>query len=76
MSDDDIHEMMDRARFAEIREQRLRIEVDRLKAENERLTFALQGLHDDMADYSRLNHLGAENNHWMVIARAALAAKS
>ena len=42
MSDDfwrniDIHEMMDRAHFAEIREQRLRIEVDRLEAENARL---------------------------------------
>ena len=37
MNDDDIHKMMDRAHYAEIREQRLRIEVDRLKAENERL---------------------------------------
>jgi hypothetical protein len=38
MSDDDIHDMMDRAHWAEIREHRLRIEVDRLKADNERLT--------------------------------------
>ena len=37
MSNYDIHEMMDRAHFAEIREARLRIEVDRLKAENARL---------------------------------------
>ena len=37
MSNYDIHEMMDRAHFAEIREQRLRIEVDRLEAENARL---------------------------------------
>ena len=37
MIDDDIHKMMDRAHYAEIREQRLRVEVDRLKAENERL---------------------------------------
>ena len=33
MNDDDMHDMMDRAHNAEIREARLRIEVDRLKAE-------------------------------------------
>jgi hypothetical protein len=35
MSDDDIHKMMDRAHIAETREARLRIEVDRLKAERD-----------------------------------------
>ena len=43
------------------------------QAENERLRFALQGLHDDNADYLRINNLGGYDNHWMVIARAALA---
>jgi hypothetical protein len=44
------------------------------QAEIERLRFALDGLYQDQLDYIRLNHLpGAENNHWMVIARAALA---
>ena len=43
------------------------------RAENERLRFALQGLHDDNADYLRINNLGGYDNHWMVIARAALA---
>ena len=35
---------------------------------------ALKGLHDDNADYLRLNHLGGYDNHWMVQARKALAA--
>lgn len=34
---------------------------------------ALKGLHDDIMDYIRLNNLGAENNHWLVQARAAIA---
>jgi hypothetical protein len=38
MSDDDIHDMMDRAHYAEIGEARLRIAYGGLKAENERLT--------------------------------------
>lgn len=33
---------------------------------------ALKGLHDDIMDYIRLNSLGAENNHWLVQARAAI----
>ena len=38
MTDDDIHKMMDRAHYAEIREARLRIEIDRLVTENTALT--------------------------------------
>lgn len=34
---------------------------------------ALKGLHDDNADYLRLNNLGGYDNHWMVAARAALS---
>ena len=49
--------------------------LPRLEAENARLREALAGLYADQMDYIRLNHLsGAENNHWMVIARAALGA--
>jgi hypothetical protein len=47
--------------------------ADMLEAENVALRFALQGLHDDNMDYIKLNHLGAENNHWLVVARATLA---
>ena len=41
MSDDYFRDMMDRA-HEEIREERLRIEVDRLNSENERLRKALR----------------------------------
>ncbi len=44
-------------------------ENERLKArlvEGERI---LRGMHDDNLDYSRRNHLGGENNHYMVQAR-------
>lgn len=34
---------------------------------------ALQGLHDDTMDYIKLNNLGGENNHWLVLARFAIA---
>jgi 50S ribosomal subunit-associated GTPase HflX len=44
MSDDDIHDMMDRAHYAEIREARLRIELDRLKAESARLNGVVESL--------------------------------
>ena len=38
------------------------------------LVAALRGMYEDQMDYIKLNHLsGAENNHWMVIARALLA---
>ena len=36
------------------------------------LEFALKGLHDDNADYLRLNNLGGYDNHWMLAARKAL----
>ena len=51
--------------------------VDRemeLRAEVERLRSALRGLHDDIVEYQRINHLGGYDNHWMLAARAALAA--
>jgi hypothetical protein len=37
------------------------------------LAAALQGLHDDIDDYQRINNLSGHDNHWMVIARATLA---
>jgi len=46
---------------------------DYVKAERDRLREALQGLHDDCADYQRINNLGGYDNHWMKAARAALA---
>ena len=51
--------------------------VDRemeLRAEVERLRSALRGLHDDIVEYQRINHLGGYDNHWMRAAREALAA--
>jgi hypothetical protein len=39
---------------------------------NRRLRDALQGLLDDITEYQTINHLGGENNHWQVAARAAL----
>lgn len=36
------------------------------------LRFALKGLHDDVAEYARINHLGGFDNHWMKAAREAL----
>ena len=47
--------------------------IRRLTAERDALRFALQGLHDDNADYLRLNNLGGYDNHWMVAARLALS---
>ena len=34
---------------------------------------ALGGLLTDITEYQKLNTIGGENNHWQVIARAALA---
>lgn len=51
-----------------------RMEADaRLIAAAPDLLEALSGLHADVMDYIRLNNLGGENNHWLVIARAAIA---
>ena len=36
------------------------------------LLAALKGLLEDIEDYQRINHLGGENNHSQVIARAAI----
>ena len=46
-----------------------------LERENGELRFALRGLHDDVDEYQRINHLGGHDNHWMVAARAALKDK-
>lgn len=47
-------------------------EYMKLHAENERLRGALQQLHDNVAEYARINNLGGYDNHDMVAARAAL----
>lgn len=54
--------------FALLREE-LKAER-RVKAD---LLAALEGLLADIQDYQRINNLGGENNHWQVIARAAIA---
>ena len=47
-------------------------ERDEARAEIERLRSALRGLHDDIVEYQRINHLGGYDNHWMRAARAIL----
>ena len=37
------------------------------------LLIALKGLLADITEYQTLNNLGGEDNHWQVIARAAIA---
>lgn len=37
------------------------------------LLTALEGLLSDIEEYQSINHLGGENNHWQVAARAAIA---
>lgn len=44
----------------------------RLIAAAPELLEALQGLHDDIAEYQRINHIGGYENHSMRIARAAI----
>ena len=46
--------------------------ADKAEADNARLREALSGLLADIQDYQRINSFGGENNHWQVIARAAL----
>lgn len=46
--------------------------LDEARARIAMLEEALRGLHDDVADYQRINNLGGYDNHWMRIARAAL----
>ena len=41
-----------------------------------RLRSALQGLHDDIADYAKINNLGGYDNHWMKEARTAIGARN
>jgi len=46
----------------------------RLIAAAPELLEALNGLYEDQLDYIRINNLsGAENNHWMKAAKAAIA---
>lgn len=45
----------------------------RLAAAAPDLLEALKGLLADIEDYQRINKLGGEDNHWQVIARAAIA---
>jgi len=45
----------------------------RLRAAAPELLEALKGLLADIEDYQRINHLGGEQNHWQVKARAAIA---
>lgn len=45
------------------------IERDRLRQRVEQLSAALKGLHDDNADYARIDY----DHHWMVAARLALS---
>lgn len=45
----------------------------RLIAAAPELLQALQLLHDDIAEYARLNNLGGFDNHVMKLARAAIA---
>jgi hypothetical protein len=50
-------------------------ELRRLNAVNKQLLEALEMGYADTMDYIKRNHLsGAENNHWIVAARAAIAA--
>ena len=50
-------------------------ELLRLEAVNAQLLEALEMGYADTMDYIKRNHLsGAENNHWIVAARAAIAA--
>lgn len=50
-------------------------ELRRLDAVNAQLLEALEMGYADTMDYIKRNHLsGAENNHWIVAARAAIAA--
>jgi hypothetical protein len=37
------------------------------------LLAAIEGLLADIQDYQRINKLGGQDNHWQVIARAAIA---
>lgn len=50
-------------------------ERDELRTRIAELEAALQGLHDDCAEYGRVNNIGGFNNHWMKAARAALDSK-
>jgi hypothetical protein len=72
MNDDDIHDLIIRADYAEFRESRLRIEVNRLKAENERLAAALRNISTGVKRYWRE---GEDCYQVAILADAALIAK-
>ena len=46
--------------------------LDRANARIAALREALTGLLADIEEYQQINNLGGKNNHWQVIARAAL----
>ena len=49
--------------------------IDALLRRLKEVEAALRGLHDDVDEYQRINHLGGHDNHWMVAARKALASQ-
>jgi hypothetical protein len=49
------------------------VKISELLEENARLTAALKGLHDDEAEYQRINQSGGYDNHWMRAARDVLS---
>ena len=49
------------------------MDIGHMYALNAELLEALKGLLADITEYQTINHLGGENNHWQVIARAAIA---
>ena len=53
----------------------LAMPVNQTVVDNQRLRDALQALHDDVAEYQRINNIGGYDNHAMVQARTALSGK-
>jgi hypothetical protein len=48
------------------------IAVVRVRTERDVLLRTLRGLHDDVAEYARINNLGGFGNHWLTAARVVL----
>jgi len=61
--------------FMQTTTDRMESELLRLHSVNAQLLEALEMGYADTMDYIKRNHLsGSENNHWLVAARAAIAA--